>query len=95
MTQPFAVLCEEIRRVQGETWLYLLLVGVILIAVGFVVQYGLSQLSATQSVVILLSELIFVAISAYYLAAEIPNIQTWIGGGLIALASLASSESEK
>lgn len=95
ITQPVAILYQEIAHLQGETWLYLLLLGVILIAVGLVVQYGLTQLSATQSVVILLSELIFVAISAYYLADEVPNMQTWIGGVLIALASLASGESEE
>ena len=45
---------------------------------------------ATQVMTLMLMELLFAAISAYLLAGERMQLQEWIGGALIASASLLS-----
>ena len=50
-----------------------------------------ASLPANRAVVILLSELVIAAAAAYWLAGETLRPQDWIGGTLIALASLASA----
>lgn len=68
--------------------------GVVLFALAPIVQYGLVRLSANRAVVILLSELIFAALSSWWLVGETMGPREWVGGGLIALAALASSRME-
>jgi drug/metabolite transporter (DMT)-like permease len=53
-------------------------------------QYGASRLSAGTTSIIMLSEVVFASVSAVLLGAGEMNVRTWIGGGLILLASLLS-----
>ena len=54
-------------------------------------QYGLMRISATRAIVILVSELIFAAASAWWLADEVPGGREFIGSALIIAASLIAS----
>lgn len=65
-------------------------IAVALVALGLLLQYGLSRIPANRAIVILLFELAVAAIAAYYLAGETLRAQHWIGGALIVSASLAS-----
>ena len=65
-------------------------IGLALLAMGWLLQYGLSRLPANRAIVILLSELVVAAVAAHYLAGESLRPQDWVGGSLIASATLAS-----
>jgi len=72
--------------------LRLALVGLVLCATSFAVQYGLTHLPANQAVVLFLSELVFAAVSSYLLAGEKMGLQEMIGAVLIVSASLLSGK---
>jgi drug/metabolite transporter (DMT)-like permease len=65
-------------------------IGVALLAMGWSLQYGLARMPANRAIVILLFELVVAAAAAHYLAGERLRAQDWIGGALIASATLAS-----
>jgi drug/metabolite transporter (DMT)-like permease len=69
-----------------------------LVVMSLALQYGLSRLPANRAIVILLFELVIAAIAAHYLAGEGLRPMDWVGGALIASATLASgmgSESKR
>ncbi len=70
-------------------------IGVILFGTNLAVQHGITRVAATQAIVILLSELIVAAISAYLLAGEVMVWNQWLGGSLIVAASLLSGRLEQ
>ena len=72
-------------------WPIVVGIGLVLVAMSLAIQYGLSRLAANRAIVILLFELVVAAFAAYYLAGERLGVQDWIGGALIAAASVASS----
>jgi drug/metabolite transporter (DMT)-like permease len=65
-------------------------IGVVLLATNLAVQHGLDNLSANQAIVILLSELVVAAVSAYLLAGESMRWNEWAGGAMIVAATLLS-----
>ena len=65
-------------------------IGLALFVMSLALQYGLSRLPANRAIVILLFELVVAAIAAHYLAGERLRSADWIGGALIASATLAS-----
>ncbi|MEQ6292412.1 DMT family transporter [Vogesella sp. GCM10023246] len=75
---------------QPDVLLIVLLLGGTLLATSIISMHGLSILPATQVMTLMLLELVFAAISAYFLAGEAMKPQEWIGGLLIASASLMS-----
>lgn len=80
----------ELMLLHGEVLLIVLVLGVTLLATSIISMHGLSILPATQVMTLMLMELLFAAISAYLLAGERMQLQEWIGGALIASASLLS-----
>lgn len=82
----------QLQSIAIETWLLLALVGLVLGATSFIVQYGVTHLPANQAIVLLLSELIFAAIAAYFLAGEEMGTREWVGAALIVSASLMSGK---
>lgn len=78
----------------GEvTWPHaalLIVLGVVLLATNLAVQHGLTLTSANQAIVIMLTELVVGAASAYLLAAEAMRWNEWAGGAMIVAASLLS-----
>ncbi len=75
-------------------WLVLVLVGVVLMVINLVVQYGLTHTAANQAVVIFLFELVVAAISSWLLAGETMEPREWFGGAMIIGASLFSGQLE-
>ncbi len=66
-------------------------VGVMLVLIAALMQYGLERLPATRSSVIMVSELIFATLTAWWLANETPDWRALAGGALIVGASLLST----
>lgn len=70
--------------------LLLALLGMTLLATSIISQHGVSLLPASQTMTLMLLELVFAAISAYLLAGEAMSLQEWLGAALIGGASLLS-----
>jgi drug/metabolite transporter (DMT)-like permease len=68
--------------------------GLVLVVMALLVQYGLTHTPATQAIVIMLFELIVAAVAAYLLAGETMEVQQWLGGAMIVIASLFSGHME-
>lgn len=80
---------------QASAWLLVLGVGIVLLVINLVVQYGLTHTSANQAVVIFLFELVVAAISSWLLAGEAMTVKEWLGGAMIVAASLFSGRLEE
>ena len=94
MTAPFLLwqggLTEHLPAVRGQSWLLLVLLGIVLCATSFAVQYGLALMAANRVIILFLFELVFAAIASYFLAGELMDLRDWIGALLIVSASLMS-----
>ncbi len=78
------------QQLSGNHLLLMLLIGVVLLAINLVVQFGLTHVGANQAIVILLFELVVAALASWLLAGEQMGLREWIGGTLIVVASLFS-----
>jgi drug/metabolite transporter (DMT)-like permease len=85
-------LLTQIQNIPIESWWLILLIGVVLYATGIVVQFGLTHLPANQAIVIFISELVFAAVSSYFLAHETLGAREIVGAILIVSASLLSEK---
>ena len=65
--------------------------GMALVLIVVLMQYGLERMAASRSIVILVSELVFATASAWWLAGEVPRSNALLGGGLIVAACLLSA----
>lgn len=81
-------------RIDFEMTLLVVAVGLVLLIVNPVVQYGLTRMPASRAVVILLFELVVAALASWWLAGEVMGAREWLGGALIVAASLFSSRIE-
>ncbi|MEQ1835922.1 MAG: DMT family transporter [Candidatus Nitrotoga sp.] len=82
----------QLQSVTPDAWWLLWLIGLVLCAISFAVQYGLTYLPANQAITLLLSELVFAAVSSYLLANEEMGLREVIGAALIVSASLLSGK---
>ena len=85
----------QVSSITLDSWWLLALVGLVLCATSFAVQFGLTHLPANQAIVLLLFELLFAAVAAYFLADEKMGMQEYIGAVLIVSASLLSGRIHK
>ncbi len=83
-------LVTQVQGISLDTWWLVALIGLIICATSFAVQYGLTYTPANQAIVLFLSELVFAAIAAYLLAGEKMDTREMIGAVLIVSASLLS-----
>jgi drug/metabolite transporter (DMT)-like permease len=83
-------LADRVAAVDGDSWLLLVLLGIVLCAVSFAVQYGIARVPANRAIVLFLSELVVAAIVSYFLAGEAMQLREWVGAALIVSASLMS-----
>lgn len=94
LTLPFLLwqgrVIEQMAAISALSWLLLALMGLVLCATSFAVQYGVAHLSANRAVVLFLFELVVAAIAAFFLAGEAMDLRDWIGATLIVSASLLS-----
>ena len=82
----------QLLAIDAQAWLILALLGIVLCAVSFAVQYALAHLPANRAIVLFLFELVVAAASAYVLAGEAMQLRDWIGAALIISASLLSGK---
>ena len=85
-------LSQHLLTIDAQTWLLLGLLGIVLCASSFAVQYGLSHLAANRVIILFLFELVFAAFASYFLANETMHLRDWIGALLIVSASLLSGK---
>jgi drug/metabolite transporter (DMT)-like permease len=94
LTLPFLLwqggMVEQVMVIKMQTWLVLALLGLVLCAISFAVQYGVTNLPANRTVVLFMFELVVAAISSYFLAHEALGLRDWIGALLIVSASFLS-----
>jgi drug/metabolite transporter (DMT)-like permease len=84
----------KVPDVGAEIWTLMAAIGVVLLVINLVVQYGLTRITAGRAVVILLSELVVAALASWWLAGEAMSLREWLGGALIVAASLISAKLE-
>ena len=77
------------------TWLQLLLLGVVIVLLNVIVQYGLARTAANQAIVILLFEVVVTVVAAWILVNETLSTKEWVGGVMIIVASLFSGKLEQ
>ena len=82
----------QLLAIDAKAWLMLALLGIVLCAVSFVVQYALAHLPANRAIVLFLFELVVAAASSYFLADEAMQLRDWFGALLIISASLLSGK---
>jgi len=75
-------------------WGLLALLGLVLVIINVVVQYGLSNLPANRAIVIMLTEIGVAALSAWWLAGEAFGWRESLGGAMIIAASVFSARME-
>jgi len=74
-----------------NSWFIMVGIAILLIFSTLFVQFGITQLTAIRASVLFLFELIVAAVAAYYLADEQMQLNEWIGGGLIIIASFIAA----
>ena len=85
-------LVAQVQSISLNAWWLLALIGLVLCATSIIVQYGLTNLPANQAIVLFLSELVFAAVSSYFLAGEAMGLREVSGAVLIVSASLLSGK---
>jgi drug/metabolite transporter (DMT)-like permease len=82
----------QVAAISFQSWLELILLGGVLCSASFAVQYGVTFLSANRAAMLFQFELVFAAISSYFLANEAMGLQEWLGAVLIISASFLSGK---
>jgi drug/metabolite transporter (DMT)-like permease len=83
-------LVGQVMAINTQSWLLMALMGIVLCATSFAVQYGVTHMPANRAVVLFLFELVVAAITSYFLANEAMDLNDWIGALLIVSATLLS-----
>lgn len=96
LTLPFLLwqgdVAVQLTVISAQFWLMLVLMGIVLCATAFAVQYGVTHMTANRAVVLFLFELVVAAITSYFLADELMELRDWLGAALIVSASLLSGK---
>lgn len=94
LTLPFLMwqgeVAGQVLAISASTWMLLAMMGLVLCATSFAVQYGVALLAANRAVILFQFELVIAAISSYFLANETMELREWLGAALIVSASLLS-----
>jgi len=80
--------------VSRSSWLLVAGIGGALFIITLAVQYGLARVTASHAAVIFLFELVVAAVSSWWWVGEVLTAREWVGGAMIALASLVSGRLE-
>ena len=81
---------DQLLAIDAQAALVLALLGVVICATSFAVQYALAHLPANRAITLFLFELVVAAVASYFLADEAMRLRDWIGAVLIVSASLLS-----
>ncbi len=82
----------EVQGIGAQSWLILGLLGIVLSASSFAVQYGVTHIPANRAMLLFLFELVVAAIASYFLVHETMDLREWLGAVLIISASLLSGK---
>jgi drug/metabolite transporter (DMT)-like permease len=82
----------QLLAMDAQTWLVLGLLGIVLCATGFAVQYGITHMLSNRAMLLFLFELVVAAFASYFLANEAMQLRDWLGALLIVSASLLSGK---
>lgn len=77
----------DMAAIHASYWLWMLLLGIALVATTLLVQYGVTHTLAARAAVIFLFELVVAAVFAYLVANESLSIREMIGGAMIVAAT--------
>lgn len=83
-------IAEQLFAVNLQGWALLVLLGMVLCAVSYAIQYGVARMPANRAIILFLFELIFAAIASYFLTDEVMQPRDWAGAALIISASIFS-----
>ena len=83
---------DQLLAIDAQTWLILVLLGIVLCGTSYAVQYALAHLPANRAIILFLFELVVAAIASYFLADEAMQLRDWLGALLIVSASLLSGK---
>lgn len=83
---------NQLLAIDAQGWLLLTLLGIVLCATSFAVQYALAHLPSNRAIILFLFELVVAAASSYFLADEAMRLRDWLGAVLIISASLLSGK---
>ncbi len=83
---------QQLTGISATHWLVLAILGGVMCAVSYAVQYGVTHLPANRAMLLFLFELVVAAVSSYLLAGEEMQPRDWIGAALIVSASLLSGK---
>lgn len=86
---------EPAGQLEASGWWIVGGITLALLLATFCVQFGLAHTPANPAVVILLSELVVAAIASHLLAGEVMHAPEWLGGGMIAAATLFTLKLER
>lgn len=81
---------EKTLDIAWSDWLILAILGVVMCAVSYAVQYGVTHMPSNRAMLLFLSELVVAAVTSYFLAGEEMALRDWMGAALIVSASLFS-----
>jgi drug/metabolite transporter (DMT)-like permease len=95
---PVTLLTEQplqaLAGMDALAWTLVGLVAVTLFSVNLAVQFGLARVAANRAIVIMLSELVFAAVSSRFLAFEQIGWREALGGAMLVAAALCSGRLE-
>ncbi|MCR4299279.1 MAG: DMT family transporter [Gallionella sp.] len=83
---------DQLSAIDAQGSLILALLGMVICATSFAVQYALAHLPANRAIILFLFELVVAAASSYLLAGEAMQLRDWLGALLIISASLLSGK---
>lgn len=83
---------QQLALVNLEVAAVLAVLGLVMCAVSYAVQFGVTHLHSNRAMLLFLFELVIAAISSYFLAGEAMQLRDWIGAALIVSASLFSGK---
>ncbi|MDH4234938.1 MAG: DMT family transporter [Gallionella sp.] len=83
---------NQLLVIDAQAWLLLVLLGIVLCATSFAVQYALAHMPSNRAIILFLFELVVAAGSSYFLADEVMQLREWLGAALIITASLLSGK---
>ena len=83
---------NQLLAITAQVWMILVLLGIVLFATSYAVQYALGHLPANRAIILFLFELVIAAVSSYLLAGEAMHLREWLGAALIVSASLLSGK---
>ena len=100
-----ALLCAVLAQVSGLVplltwdvaawWPWALVLTLAFLVGNLALQYGAARLSAHTTSMVMLSEVVFASVSSVSLGASVLTWRIALGGGLIVLAALLASQSQR